>query len=217
MIENNFSKIIWQTHKWEYQDLPDIYKKTSMTWQAMNPDWEYKYISNNKIRKEIEKIGIDKLLVFFDSCNTGMEKADAYREIMVYYYGGLWADMDSVCIFPIDKIIEKNQDKEMICAPPIFQFGLDPEKGYTGQDFNVALNNLTLGIQTGYWIPNGLFLGKKNNKISKEIIDSMVNEWKFKGHSLMDVRVELYEKYHDQMTLDLICAIHDGRFNDRNF
>ena len=46
----NFEKIIWQTHKWEYEDLPDLYKKTSKTWQIMNPDWEYRYIPNSQIR-----------------------------------------------------------------------------------------------------------------------------------------------------------------------
>lgn len=212
-----FPKIIWQTHQWEYNELPELYKKTSKTWQIMNPDWEYKYIPNSDMRKEIEKIGMDELLIAFDLMPTWMAKSDIYREAMIYFYGGLWADMDSVCIFPIDKIIKRNQDKEMVCHSPIFQFGFDLENNYQYQDIYSALNSLLSGKTTGYWIPNGIFLGKKNNLISKKIIDSILGKDKLNSVVPMDFRSELYEKYYDQMSLDLICTFHDNRLNVNSY
>ena len=212
----NFNKIIWQTHKWEYDDLPDLYKKTSKTWQVMNPDWEYKYIPNSKIRDEIEKIDNENLLVRFDLAVDYMQKADIYREAMVYEYGGLWADMDSVCLFPIDKVIKHNQDKEMICISPIAKFAMDPDNNYQEEDTNKSIDRLLLGIETGYWISNAVFLGKRHNKISKEIIKAITEKWEFKESSYMGMRSELYEKYHESMSLDLLCGFHDGRFNLRN-
>jgi hypothetical protein len=212
-----FTKIIWQTHKWDYEDLPDIYKKTSQTWQAMNPDWEYKYIPNDKIRDEIKKINNKKLLQRFDHETTWMSKSDVYREVMVYEYGGLWADMDSICLFPIDKVIKYNTNKSMICISPIPKFGMDPDKGYQQEGQDVAIEKIISGIESGYWISNAVFLGKKHNKVSEEIINAMTSSWNFKESSYMGTRAELYEKYHDLMSLDLNCALHNGSFNIRNF
>ena len=119
---SEFSKIIWQHHKWEYEDLPDLYKKTTLTWQVMNPDWEYRYVSDKEIRNEMKKLNNPKLLDRFDKEFDGMGKSDVYREAMVYEYGGLWADLDAVCLFPIDEIIKNNLEKEMICLPPFTKF-----------------------------------------------------------------------------------------------
>ena len=213
---SEFNKIIWQTHKWDYEDLPELYKTTSKTWQVMNPDWEYKYIPNSKIRDEIEKIGNKNLLSFFDNQQKLISKADVYREIMVYEYGGIWADMDSVCLFPIENVINKNPYKEMICLPPILKFGMDPSKNYQLENIENSLNKLMSGKECGYWISNAVFLGKKQNIVSKNIIESMSNGWKFKEPSFMGTRSELYEKYYEVMSLDLFCAFHDNRFNLRS-
>ena len=210
-------KIIWQTHKWEYNDLPELYKKTSKTWQVMNPDWEYRYISNSEIRNEIKKISTDyKILESFDKQENILSKVDVYREIMVYEYGGLWADMDSVCLFPIEKIIQNNIDKEMICISPIPKFGMNQYKNYEEESTEVAIDRLLSGIESGYWISNAVFLGKKHNKISEEIVKAITGKWNFKESSFMGTRSELYEKYHKEMSLDLLCAFHDGRLNLRN-
>lgn len=214
---DHFEKIIWQTHKWEYNDLPDLYKKTSQTWQVMNPDWQYRYIPNSQMREEIKKLNNKNLLDHFDKAENAMSQADIYREAMVYQYGGLWADMDAVCLFPIDQVIINNQDKDMICISPVTKFGMDPNNGYKQEDFKESLNKLTLGIECGYWISNAVFLGKKHNKISEEIIKAMTEKWGFKEYSYMGMRSELYDKYHNIMSLDLMCALHDGRFNLRNY
>lgn len=212
-----FEKIIWQTHIWQYEDLPDLYKKTSQTWQKMNPDWEYRYIPNSKIRDEVEKVSTKyNILGAFDNHNDILSKIDIYREAMVYEYGGLWADMDSVCLFPIDKVIKNNIDKDMICISPITMFGMDQTNNYEREFFDDSMNKLISGIECGYWISNAAFLGKKHNKISEEIIKAITVKWNFKESSFMGMRADLYEKYHDSMSLDLICALHDNRFNLRS-
>jgi hypothetical protein len=216
-MTNEFTKIIWQHHKWEYEDLPDLYKKTSQTWQVMNPDWEYKYVSDKEIRNEMIKLNNKALLDRFDKEENGMGKADVYREAMVYEYGGLWADLDSVCLFPIDSVIEKNSDKDMICISPWPKFGMDIEDGCKQEDFDKSMNKLMSGIESGYWISNAVFLGKKHNKISQQIINAMTVGWNFKESSYMGMRAELYDKYYNDMSLELNCAFHDGRFNLRNY
>lgn len=217
MTVTAFPKIIWQTHKWEYKDLPEIYKKTSKTWQVMNPDWEYRYVPNDQMRQYLEHLDSPALLRFFDSKQDILTKSDIWREAMVYEYGGLWADLDSVCMFPIDRIVEKNKDKEMICSYPFPKFQMDENNNYSGLGLEESLQRLLSGKEFGYWIPNSGFLGKKHNKVSEEIMKAMTENWTFREPSFMGLRAELYEKYHDLMSLDLLCLFHDGRFNDRNY
>lgn len=210
-------KIIWQTHKWEYKDLPDIYKQTSLTWQKMNPDWEYRYIPNSKIRKMVADLNIKSILDFFDDEPTAIGKSDIYRELMVWAHGGIWADMDSVCVSPIDKTIEKNEDKEMICSRPVFQFGMDPDNDFKLESTQEAINKILSGIECKYWIPNNIFIGKKNNIVSEEIVNSMCGNWNFETTNFMGVRAELYDKHYKVMSLDLVCGYHDSRFNHKNY
>lgn len=212
-----FPKIIWQTHKWDYEDLPDIYKNTSKTWQVMNPDWEYRYVPNSQMRSYIEELNNKQILNFFDRNNSPLNQADVWREVMVYEHGGIWADMDSVCLFPIDKVIEKNPDKEMICMSPVVKFRMDEDNNYQPIGVEEGIQRLISGKEYGYWISNAAFLGKKHNKVSTEIFKAMTEFWGFRESSFMGMRAELYDKYHDDMSLDLICAFHDGMFNDRNY
>ena len=158
-----------------------------------------------------------KLLKFFDSNEGPLEKADIYREAMVYYHGGLWADMDSVCLYPIDKDIINNTDKDMICIPPITKFGMNPDRNYEQQTMMEAIDRLLSNIECGHWVSNAVFLGKKYNKISEEIINAMTNGWSFRDSGFMATRGELYEKYHNKMSLNLMSACHDERLNLRNF
>ena len=213
---SEFPKVIWQTHKCEYEDLPEIYKRTSKTWQVMNPDWEYRYVPNHQMRSTIKELNNAELLEFFDRNISPMFCADVWREAMVYYHGGMWSDLDAICTFPIDNVTKKNMDKEMICISPIQKFGMNPENNYSNISTEEGIDTILSGKECGYWISNACFVGKKFNKISEEIINTMTGKWNFKESSFMGIRAELYDKYHELMSLDLMCAFHDGRFNHRN-
>lgn len=220
-MKKEFPKIIWQSHNWEYKDLPEIYKKTSKTWQVMNPEWDYRYIPNTQARSELEKISADiNILKKFDKKFNDkeiMQAMDIWREVMVYEHGGLWADMDSICTFPIDRNIENNFDKEMICLPPFSKFGHNKNKNYELESTGQALDKVISGIEPEYWISNAVFLGKKHNKISEKIVKLLSDVWTFKDTSFMGLRAEFYKEFVNELSIDLICAFHDERFNARNY
>jgi mannosyltransferase OCH1-like enzyme len=216
VMTSEFPKIIWQTHKWNYKDLPEIYKKTSLTWQVMNPDWEYRYVTNQDMRSYIESLDHELLKKFDESSDNIIHQSDIWREAIIYEYGGIWADLDSICLFPIEKVIEKNINKEMICLPPVTKFGIDEKNNYRNIETKLGIEKIIDKEECGYWIPNSAFLGKKHNKISKEIFKSITGEWIFKERSFMGLRSELYEKYYNIMSLELLCVLHDQRFNERN-
>ena len=113
-------KIIWQTHEAEYDDLEPFQKNVTNTWKNLNPGWNYKYIS-----KTARGIYLDEFEEFIVSCYselTGINQADLFKMLIVHKYGGFYADMDSVCIMPLDNIVSQmTEGKEIVTSSPGFQ------------------------------------------------------------------------------------------------
>lgn len=159
-------KIIWQTHEWEYNDLPSIYKKTSKTWQTLNPDWEYRYASQKERRSMIESVNPD-FVKQYDSLteNRGMMEADLWRLLMVYEYGGVYADMDSVCLASLNEINEIYPDKEMIVTSPFIT--------YAGNDIELLDQIVQNKIEYGYHVNNANFAAQPKNNVLAGVIESI--------------------------------------------
>ena len=73
--------------------LPKKYIKWMDSWQLLNPDWDYIFCDNNKI-KELE---ITDLKIYKESNNYGF-KSDLLRYEILMKYGGLYADTDFECL-----------------------------------------------------------------------------------------------------------------------
>ena len=102
-------KIIWQTHEHDYENLPENFAKTSATWINLNPGWEYVYFNKNK-RDNYVKTYAPGLYEQYTKIGK-REQADIWRYLALYNLGGVYSDMDSVCIKPLDEIlnnVEKN-------------------------------------------------------------------------------------------------------------
>ena len=92
-------KIIWQTHECDYDNLPDLYKSNSQTWRDAFSDWEYIYHSNVDRDKFVEEF-FPQYLPIFRHIKHGIYKADFWRYLVLYQFGGLYADMDSIYTGP---------------------------------------------------------------------------------------------------------------------
>lgn len=144
-------KIIWQTHEWDYQDLPEVFKKTSHTWKNLNPEWEYRYF-NAKDRKDFIEEYYPILLetylepIFLEPIKV--RQADIWRYCVVHKYGGVYADMDSVCIKPLDYMLES----------------------YSNEDLLVLKRNMDLDNKD---VHNCNFAGIKNSQTLNNIIDDL--------------------------------------------
>ena len=145
-------KIIWQTHENKYEDLLPFQKNVTNTWKNLNPGWEYNYVSAEERSKEVQEYD-DFLYECYKQC-SGINQAEIWRVVVLYKYGGFYADMDSVCTMPLDSVISQNyNNKEIICSPPGFQMGL------------------------GH-INNSNFASVKNGKIVQEILEEIVKAYK---------------------------------------
>ncbi len=110
-------KIIWQTHEWEYDDLPQNFKAASLTWQNLNPDWEYRYMDAKQREHYVREA--DYLLYKIYLLSDKVSQADMWRYLVTYEHGGVYADMDSVCTTPLTNLVKNNQNGAELMANPI--------------------------------------------------------------------------------------------------
>jgi len=143
-------KIIWQTHEWDYNNLPIVYKKTSQTWKNLNPLWEYKYF--NRTQRESFIVDNYPHLVKTYLDEPGVRQADIWRYCVVHKYGGVYADMDSVCVKPLDYMLENYKNEDLIALDKGSVGPKEKEKGF---------------------VNNSNFAAVQDSKLLKNIIDDL--------------------------------------------
>jgi hypothetical protein len=138
-------KIIWQTHEIEYEKLSRVQKNVTNTWKNFNPDWDYRY-TDKKQREQDVKDYSDILYECYKISNN-VNQADLWRIITTYNHGGVYADMDSVCINPLNEMIENYYTgQDMICTSigGDLKLGPTPEGSVNCANFAAVKNSQTL-------------------------------------------------------------------------
>jgi hypothetical protein len=142
-------KIIWQTHEWDYEDLPDNFKKSSMTWRNLNPTWDYRYVNAEERAKQVEAFSPE--LYKYYPYMSKVAQADIWRYLTVYENGGFYADMDSACSSPLDFIVSLVPKTAEFVSTPLYQ--------------NKKMNNANFGALV------------KNNICVKELIENILRSY----------------------------------------
>ena len=105
-------KHIFQTWK-SHTIIPDNFRYWSQTWKKHNPDYKYTLWDDAENRAFIS----DKFPWFlqtFDGYRKNIQRADAVRYFFLYYYGGIYADMDFECLKPFNALLAANKDATVI-------------------------------------------------------------------------------------------------------
>ena len=143
-------KIIWQTHEKKYNDLPAFQKNIINTWKNLNPGWEHRYVDAEERSKTVKEYS--EFLHSYYLASDNLHQSDIWRAIAIYTHGGFYADMDSICLEPIEDSIGKGyKGEELICSSKGFQ-----HSGINSSNFGAI----------------------KNSKIIKSIIDSLILQFK---------------------------------------
>ena len=93
-------KLIFQTWK-SKTSLPDSYARWSQSLRAMNADFEYLLWDDDDNRRLIRD-AYPWFLPVYDAYPREIYRVDAVRYFFLYQFGGLYADMDTECLRPID-------------------------------------------------------------------------------------------------------------------
>jgi mannosyltransferase OCH1-like enzyme len=107
-------KIIWQTYKDPFDSLPEYIVDVIQTWKDKNPDYEYKYMSDDDAKIFIYENFGQEWLDIFNSYPLGVMRGDLWRYMILYIYGGIYIDIDTICKIKIDDWV--NKDKELIIS-----------------------------------------------------------------------------------------------------
>jgi hypothetical protein len=101
---------IWQTFK--TNTVPIGMYKAADTWVRKNPDFQYNFLTDDDCRQMIADFDGD-LLKCYERTPPGAFRADILRYCALYQFGGVYADMDTVCKYPMGKLIQ-NEDQLIV-------------------------------------------------------------------------------------------------------
>ena len=88
------------------------YKKNIVKWKSHNPDYNLTLHQPQQI-KEIIKTNIPYILNIYNDYPKNIQKCDFSRYILMYIYGGVYADLDLYPKIKVDYLREKYPDKNV--------------------------------------------------------------------------------------------------------
>lgn len=97
-------KIIHQT--WKVEEVPDYHFPNvwQESWKRHHPDWEYRLWTD----ADNEKLVRDSYPEFwrnYSAITKGVLKADVARALYLHKFGGMYADLDHICLRPMDEML----------------------------------------------------------------------------------------------------------------
>ncbi|KAL4229091.1 hypothetical protein ACF0H5_012130 [Mactra antiquata] len=95
-------KIIHQ--QWFDHNVPCRFHDNIRSFLILNPDYEYYIWTIESARRLIQERHVD-LLETFDNYKDSIRRANMIKYVVLYEYGGIYADLDIKCLRNLDRII----------------------------------------------------------------------------------------------------------------
>jgi len=99
---SNVPPIIHQTWR-DTNTIPINWQHASNSCRSLHSNYEYRLWTDKDARRLIEK-EFPCLLATFDSYPYDIQRADVIRIIVLYVYGGIYLDLDIVCLKSLDQL-----------------------------------------------------------------------------------------------------------------
>jgi len=108
-------RIIHQTFK--TNAVTDIFYQNARSFIDLNPEYQYEFYDDSRVKQFIEnfdctEFSFDKntLVKAYNDIKPGAGKADIFRYLVIYQYGGVYVDIDARCVKPLSKSIDSDSD-----------------------------------------------------------------------------------------------------------
>lgn len=102
--------IIWQTY--ETEELPKNALQCQQTW--VKSGLTYNFLNDFKISRFIQIKFRKDVFNTFEKLPLGVMKADLWRYCVLYQYGGIYSDIDTILVKPVDEWGIKSNNKVII-------------------------------------------------------------------------------------------------------
>jgi len=96
-------RIIHQT--WKNRDVPQRFKEAQSSWRQIHPDWEYRFWTDEELEALVLERAPELVPVFVDYPDN-IQRVDAARYVILREFGGLYADLDTICLKPLDDLLD---------------------------------------------------------------------------------------------------------------
>ena len=108
-VPQKIPRKIFQTH--ETNKLPKRMINTGCkSWIIKNPEYEYHFYDNHDRITLIKNNFDESVFNAYQQLNNGAMKADLFRYCVIYIHGGVYTDIDQVCLKPLAQIIPADAD-----------------------------------------------------------------------------------------------------------
>ncbi|KAK9372160.1 nucleotide-diphospho-sugar transferase [Lipomyces chichibuensis] len=96
-------KLIHQS--WSTQELPSKFETWSRSCREQNPDWQWVLWTDDD-NLDLVKKHFPWFLEYYQKLPGEIYRADLVRNMYMYIYGGLYADLDIECLRPANELFE---------------------------------------------------------------------------------------------------------------
>eukprot|EP01050_Picozoa_sp_SAG11_P000907 SAG11_NODE_33_length_22289_cov_12.857999_38_plen_466_part_00 len=146
-------------------NLPQAMLKATESWKHLNPDYNYVFFDDKMCRNFIKENFNKGVVKSFDCLLPGAFKADLFRYCYLYINGGVYTDIDNICMAPLSTIIKK-------------------------EDSFISVKDNSFANQG--LIYNSFIASEKNNPVLKKAIDLIVynvlnNIYPHSGNKMADM------------------------------
>ncbi|KAK9321818.1 nucleotide-diphospho-sugar transferase [Lipomyces orientalis] len=107
-LPTNFGAIPKLIHQsWSTPDLPSKFATWSRSCREQNPDWEW-VLWTDEDNLNLVKSYCPWLLTYYQQLRGEIYRADIVRNLYMYIYGGIYADLDVECLRPANELFESH-------------------------------------------------------------------------------------------------------------
>jgi hypothetical protein len=99
---------IFQT--WETKVISEDLQKIINTWKEHNPEYKYVLYDNQEREEFIQENFEERVYNVYCKIIPGAYKADLWRYCVLYIYGGVYADIDTICMAGIDSFVSDDTE-----------------------------------------------------------------------------------------------------------
>lgn len=108
-----FPKIIHQIYGFWDKKIPKNIQNRIDKWKKLHPNYKY-ILWNKKTSRDFIKNNYNWFLKLYDMYQYEIQRADVIRYFILYYYGGIYSDIDLEPVKSLDYLLEKYKNKKAI-------------------------------------------------------------------------------------------------------
>lgn len=94
---------------WKTRDLTPYNPLWARSWKDKHPGWEYHFYTDLDNSRLIRS-SYPEFSKIYERLDRGVVKSDVVRCLYLHKFGGIYADMDFLCLKPFDRLVDIEED-----------------------------------------------------------------------------------------------------------